>query len=723
MEQTQLISADLFDPMSDYRKLIGQQIDDYLVNGYIASGGMADVYRATDLSNGQDVALKILYSHYSRNVAVNARFKREADSLILLNHPNIIEVYKSGRVNDQDPYISMEYMPHGSLTHQLTSLRNQGNAMEPGVVLNLLQQIADALTIAHENGIVHRDLKPANILVRPDGTPVLTDLGIAAMHDANTRLTVENQMIGTPDYMSPEQIRAEELDGRSDIYSFGVMMYEMLAGRRPFEAESPMLTLHQHLNVEPPPLTLFASQLPSAVIDIVHRCLQKDQADRYQTMEEVRDAIGAVLRGETPSPPRRNRVMVAIVSLVSLIGLGAAGAFAFSQNRQQEPNAVVPIGVATNAPLLSESPSLESIVADVDIAIPATEASATETIVPETSAAEEISAIDTPVPEQLVVTATSSPTPIPTETRTPVPPTNTPEPTVDEFAGKGNGLPIQFENDDTWLMEGDADGGMLVTDEEAYAGDFSGRLNYDFSAGNTLVVIQENAVPSGNASALTARVWGDASNHELFALIRDTNDQEWIASFGEIDHTGWQLMSAGLSISQLSAVDDDQGQARQPFTFLAIQLEFGGGSSTIGTVYLDSISFQTPATNTPVATATPVATNTPEATPTLSSPSITMRVLEGFRCDEQEHQREMDENIGFKWQASIDDSELADRAGERFVVTVNGAGGSLSLSFTSSFSSNEGEWFVFIEPEKFQVNQSYRWFATYLDANNQQLGQ
>ncbi|MEM8861954.1 MAG: serine/threonine-protein kinase, partial [Chloroflexota bacterium] len=635
--------------MSDYRKLIGQKVDDYLIDAYIASGGMADVYRATDASNGKNVALKILYSHYSHNVAVNARFKREAESLILLNHPNIIEVYRSGRVNDSDPYIAMEYMPHGSLMHQIRTMRDQGVSMEPGVVLNILQQIANALALAHENGIIHRDLKPANILVRPDGTPVITDMGIAALRDSSTRLTVENQMIGTPDYMSPEQIRAEHLDGRSDIYSFGIMMYEMLAGRRPFENDTPMLTLHQHLTVEPPSLTTFVANLPTSVVNIVQKCLQKDPADRYQTMEEVESAIGAVLRGETIRPARNNTAIYASLGAAVLILAIIAGVIFANQNSQTEPSAVPIVDGLTNTPVPEILPTVEDepseIAADIEpsetpVLVVDSGAEITETEATDESEEE---------PDVQVITATSSPTAEPTETETPIPPTETPEPTIDEFAGKGNGLPIQFENEDTWIMEGPAEGQMVVSDEESFAGDFSGRLDYDFSAGDSLTARQENIVPSSNASSLTVRVFGDGSANDLSALILDANDEQWVTSFGTVDHSGWQFMTAGLSASDLEPLGDATGQPAQPFTFLAIQLSMGSGSNSEGTIFLDNITFQTPATNTPVATATPVATNTPEATPTSPSPAITLRVLEGFRCDEQEHQRRLNQNVNFKW--------------------------------------------------------------------------
>ncbi|MFK7804504.1 MAG: serine/threonine protein kinase [Anaerolineae bacterium] len=719
--------------MSDYRKLIGTQIDNYQVEAHIASGGMADVYRATDRHTGQTVALKILFSHYSRSHAVITRFQREAEALVRLNHPNIIQMFGTGRVNGSDPYIAMEYIPHGSLAHQLITLKRQGGDMESSTVLNLIRQIADALTIAHRNGIVHRDLKPANILIRPDGTPVLTDLGIAMIRDAGPRVTRENQMIGTPDYMSPEQVRAEELDGRSDIYSLGVVMYELFAGQLPFSSNSAVMTLHQHLNEPPPPLQNFAPGIPPQAAQIVNRCLEKDPANRYQSTAEISNAISAILRGDGFEQQTTGR---SYTTLYAILGAFVAGLAAFaiylvvSQDvtATLEPPAVGGTGQTADliaAPEETDTPEIDqSETKAASEIVPAPTTRPTSTNVP----------LPTITPEIVFVTATPEPavetvSVVPTET--PIPPTETvtPTATLSEFAGKGNGLPIQFENDDSWIVqtEGSASGSLTVTAEEQSSGDNSGRLAYEFqSAGDDrLIVIQENAIPSNIPIALTVQVFGDGSGHDLSALIIDADGEQWETSFGSMTHSGWAFQSAPLLAGNMTHLSGpDNGQLDQPLTFYAFVLSDGSDNiNGSGVIYIDSVFFQSAATSTPRATATPIATNTPIATPTSAAPAVTLRVVDGFRCDEQEHQTTLKGNIGFKWQSSIDDSNLP--AGDRFVVTLNGAGGTRSISFESSFSSTDGEWFVFVEPATFglEVNQAYTWFATYLDKDNITLGQ
>lgn len=705
--------------MSDYRKLIGTQIDGYHIDGHIASGGMADVYRATDQRSGQIVALKILFSHYSRSHAVITRFQREAEALVRLNHPNIIKIYGTGRTNGDDPYIAMEYIPHGSLAHQLISLKRQGGQMEPGMVLSLIRQIADALTLAHQNGIVHRDLKPANILIRADGTPVLTDLGIAMIRDAGPRVTRENQMIGTPDYMSPEQVRAEELDGRSDIYSLGIMMYEMFAGQVPFQSNSAVLTLHQHLHEPPPPLANFAPNLPAPITQMVNRCLAKNQAERYQSTAEISHVIRTLLGGEGHGS-RRSYTLIYLILGVIAAGLGLFAVYFTINNFDSVPLEPAALETAVGA---GDADGAQNSTPDIDQS--ETEAAAAANGVALFQPTSTSLPTSTPAPEIVPITATPN---VPTETATSIPPTATAEATVSEFAGKGNGLPIQFENDDSWLVktEGVASGSLIASDEQQSSGNFSGRLDYTFESAedDRLILIQQNAIPSNIPVALSAQVFGDGAGHKLSAIIIDAAGEEWETSFGTISHTGWALRSAPLlvgSMTHLSGPDD--GQLDQPLTFYAFVLSDGSDNiNGSGSIYIDSVFFQSAATNTPSATATPVASSTPEVTATPAVAAVTLRVTDGFRCDEQEHQTTLQGNIAFKWQASVDDADLP--AGDRFVVTLNGPGGSQSLSFESSFSNVDGEWFVFVEPTFFglEINQSYTWFATYLDKDNLTLG-
>lgn len=302
--------------MANKDRFIGRQFGAYKVEEFIANGGMADVYKGYDAGLDRPVALKILFPQFSRNEEFIRRFSREAKAAARLRHPNIIQVYATGKGENGEPYIAMEYVADGSLEDKLIDLAEQKELIEVGLVLNLVRQIGDALREAQSNGIIHRDLKPSNILLRPNGEPVLTDLGIALTTN-EARLTQTNKMIGTPDYMSPEQAIGGELDGRSDIYSLGIMLYELLCGRRPFSGESAWLTIHKQINEPPIPLDTIRGGLLPQIYEIVNRCLQKEPADRYQSPDELIEAIEAAIVAQNDPVSGNNHLRT--------ISLAAAG--------------------------------------------------------------------------------------------------------------------------------------------------------------------------------------------------------------------------------------------------------------------------------------------------------------------------------------------------------------------------------------------------------------
>ena len=296
---------------------VGQQIDQYHVLQHIASGGMADVYLAEDVNLKRKVALKIMFGSLAANPQFVERFRREAQMVAHLDHPNIVQVYAVGLTPAQSvgglpqgtPYIAMQYIEGGSLREKLEQLAERGKLLTTEQALNIIRQVALALGVAHNAQIIHRDLKPGNVLVQPDGTPVLVDLGIALAAD-NSKLTQTGAIIGTPHYMSPEQVREQPLDGRSDLYSLGIILYELLAGRRPFAASESIAVLHQHVYEKPPPLGKRRPDLLPQVLAIVEKCLQKEPAHRYQNANELIQAIDLALQSQGIQGPNPQATQV-----------------------------------------------------------------------------------------------------------------------------------------------------------------------------------------------------------------------------------------------------------------------------------------------------------------------------------------------------------------------------------------------------------------------------
>ncbi len=290
--------------MLDPEQLIGEKINQYRIDAHIDRGGMADVYLAFDEKLHRRVALKIMLPAYAHDKQFVERFWREARTAARLDHPNIVQVYEISQTEGQRPYIAMQYIDGGSIKDKLTAL--DGRAMPAEEALAIVQKVALALNVAHNANIIHRDIKPSNILLRPDGTPVLVDLGIAAVQ-SGPKLTQTGTLIGTPHYMSPEQVSGTRLDGRSDLYSLGVVLYEMLCGTRPFEATDSLAILHKHVYEEPQPLPERRPGLAQSIYRLVDICLQKDPDQRYQTAAELASAIDNVLAGETTGQPKRDR--------------------------------------------------------------------------------------------------------------------------------------------------------------------------------------------------------------------------------------------------------------------------------------------------------------------------------------------------------------------------------------------------------------------------------
>ena len=263
--------------------LTGQEIGDFRLLRRLGSGGMAEVYLAEQRSLGRQVALKVLHTQLASDANYVLRFQNEARAAAALVHPNIVQIHEVGEVGGFH-FIAQEYVAGKNLSQVM---QRQG-AFEPGLVLDILRQVVAALCKSHELGIVHRDIKPENILFSHSGEVKVADFGLARMQNSDTRtLTQVGVAMGTPLYMSPEQIEGREVDVRSDIYSLGVTSYHLLTGMPPHTGETALAIAVQHLNSLPKPLENVRTDLPSGLARLVHRMLAKKPEQRPGSPSEL----------------------------------------------------------------------------------------------------------------------------------------------------------------------------------------------------------------------------------------------------------------------------------------------------------------------------------------------------------------------------------------------------------------------------------------------------
>lgn len=318
----------------------------YRVTEKIGSGGMADVFKAVDEVLGRTVAVKVLHARYAGDPNFVARFRQEAQAAANLSHPGIVNIYDWGR-DDETYYIVMEYV-RGTDLKQLVTERG---AIDPTRAAEYAAQVAAALTVAHGYDIIHRDIKPHNIVLTPDGAIKVMDFGIARA--GNTQMTQTGSVLGTAHYVSPEQAQGRTLDPRTDLYSLGVVLYELATGRVPFDGDSPVSVALKQVNEDPIPPRQVNPDIPPSLEAVIMRAMAKSPSERYSSAEEMRRDLMRVASGRMveapaatasdttvmpavgggaprvrPVPRRRNPwPWILAVSLLVLIGVGAAWGF------------------------------------------------------------------------------------------------------------------------------------------------------------------------------------------------------------------------------------------------------------------------------------------------------------------------------------------------------------------------------------------------------------
>lgn len=262
-------------------ELIGKSLGGYDVLDLVGEGGMATVYLARQQSMNRQVALKVLPQQFLSDDTYLQRFEREVKIVSKLEHRNIVPVYDYGEYNGQ-PYIAMRYMPAGSVDEML-----HDGPMSLDMIVNILEQVAPALDYAHTKEVLHRDLKPSNILMDDGGGAFITDFGIARIIGEHGANITTHGVVGTPSYMSPEQAQGKHMDGRSDVYSLGVMLFEMATGRRPFESETPYSIAVMQVTQAPPSPRSINPKLSEAVESVILKSMQKSPDDRYRTAADL----------------------------------------------------------------------------------------------------------------------------------------------------------------------------------------------------------------------------------------------------------------------------------------------------------------------------------------------------------------------------------------------------------------------------------------------------
>ena len=367
----------------------GTVVGEYVVERKLGDGGMASVYGATHPLIGKKAAIKVMSPTLSADAGAVARFALEARAVNAIGHPNIVDVFSFGRLADGRSYFVMEWLPGETLYERMWK---QHGPLPLNDVINVLDQICDALEATHDKGIIHRDLKPANVFLCPvrgrQDLVKLLDFGVAklAHQESSPRWTSAGCVVGTPEYIAPEQARGKHVDGRTDLYSLGVMAYEMVLGRQPFISDNPADAIQMHLCAKPPRPSLLWTRIPPRLETLLLKLLEKDPAERA-SLAEVRATLAALKPvitqsldrvddappPDAPLPPRRKRHALGLaVVAVSFFALAVAGYHPSKLRAQQTASAPTtapvaakdlrpaPTGAPAAAPVLVTPSGVES---------------------------------------------------------------------------------------------------------------------------------------------------------------------------------------------------------------------------------------------------------------------------------------------------------------------------------------------------------------------------
>jgi non-specific serine/threonine protein kinase len=334
--------------------MIGKTISHYKILEKTGSGGMGVVYKAEDTKLDRKVALKFLPTEYTKDQEARERFKREAKAAAVLNHPNIVTIYEINEHEDQS-YIAMEYVEGKTLKEFLTS-----NTLPLSKAVDYTIQICEGLSQAHKKGIVHRDIKPQNILVNKDGQVKILDFGLAKLKGVS-QLTREHSTLGTIHYMSPEQARGGEVDQRTDIWSLGVVLYEMLTGQLPFKGDYEQAVIYSILNENPVSIRKLSPGFSEEVENILFKLLEKERENRYQYCKEIKTDLQIILKKPQPIVKktkqekekilkRKSKFLLFGLPLLTFLLILIWYIFIFNQNPQLDSIAILPFQNSSQDP-------------------------------------------------------------------------------------------------------------------------------------------------------------------------------------------------------------------------------------------------------------------------------------------------------------------------------------------------------------------------------------